>query len=188
MNAIDMLLSRTSVVPAQLAEPGPSDEDLAAILDAGLRAPDHGRLRPWRFAIVRGPARAALGELLASAARTRVPPTSETKIERYRTLPLLAPVVIAVGAKLVPDHPVPVVEQLLSVGAAAMNLLNAAHALGFGGIWLTGPHCYDPAVAEALGFKDPGRLVGFLYIGSVAEASAAARPDRAGHVWEWTGE
>lgn len=188
MSPIDMLLSRASVVPAQLAEPGPSDEDLAVILDAGLRAPDHGRLRPWRFVVVRGAARAALGELLASAARTRVPPTSEAKIERYRTLPLLAPVVIAVGAKLAPDHPVPVVEQLLSVGAAAMNLLNAAHALGFGGIWLTGAHCYDPAVAQALGFKDPDRLIGLLYIGSVAEASPVARPDRSAHVWEWTGE
>lgn len=187
MNPIDMLLSRTSVTPAQLAEPGPSDEELAAILDAGLRAPDHGRLRPWRFVVVRGAAREALGELLASAARKRIPPTSDAKIERYRTLPRLAPLVVAVGAKLAPEHPVPVVEQLLSVGAAAMNLLNAAHALGLGGIWLTGPHCYDPAVAEALGFHDPDRLIGFVYIGSVAEAPQAARPDRATHAWEWTG-
>jgi nitroreductase len=114
MSPIDVLLSRVSVVPAQLAEPGPSDAQLSLILDAGLRAPDHGRLRPWRFVVVRGGARDALGELLAAAALRRVPPTPEDKIERYRTLPRLAPLVIAVGAKVVPEHPVPVVEQLLS--------------------------------------------------------------------------
>lgn len=182
-----MLLSRSSVAPAQLTEPGPSDEELALVLDAALRAPDHGRLRPWRFALIRGAARHALGELLAAAARRRSPPTPEDRIERYRTLPGLAPLVIAVGAKLAPEHPVPVIEQLLSVGAAAMNVLNAAHALGYGGVWLTGPHCYDPSVAAALGFADPDRLVGFLYLGSVGEISRVARPERSAHVREWGG-
>ena len=184
--ALGVLLSRASVGPAQLEEPGPDGGDLDIILDSGLRAPDHGRLRPWRFMLVRGPARAALGEVLARALEIRDPSATPALLERERGRPLRAPLVIAVGAKVDPEHAVPEIEQLLSVAAATMNLLNAAHALGYGGMWVTGASCYDPLVGEALGFRAPDRLVGFLYLGTPRDSARhVKRPERAAHVREW---
>jgi nitroreductase len=56
-SALELLLNRRSV--GQLEEPAPQGSDLDLILDAGLRAPDHGRLRPWRFVLIRGAAKPA---------------------------------------------------------------------------------------------------------------------------------
>ena len=187
-DALDLLLSRRSVAPGLLRAPAPEGRDLDEILDAGLRAPDHGRLRPWRFLLVRGAARESLGEVFAKALESRDPTATQALLERERSRSLMAPLLIAVGARIQPDHPVPEVEQLLSAGAAAMNMLNAIHALGYGGIWLTGARCYDPMICQALGFHEPDRLVGFLYVGTPGEAAPSAnRPDRKDHVSEWIG-
>ncbi len=99
---------------------------------------------------------------------------------------LAPPLIIALGVHIVPDHKIPEIEQVLAVGAAAMNMLNAAHALGFGGVWVTGPNAYDPAVASALGFEPPDRLAGFLYLGTPsAPLPQLRRPALAEHVREW---
>jgi nitroreductase len=178
------LLSRRSGWP--LAEPAPSEEELNLVLDAALRAPDHGNLRPWRFVLVRGAARDALGEVFVQAAIARGEAAADA--ERFRRKALAAPLVIALGAQVVEGHKVPVQEQLLAVGAAAMNLLNALHALGYGGFWATGANSHDPRVADALGLPAPGRLVGFLYVGTAQQASDnEPRPARAEHVREWNG-
>ena len=94
---------------------------------------------------------------------------------------------IAVSARLRNNPKVPEIEQLLSVGASAMNLLNALHAQGFGAIWLTGPSVYDPAVAKGLGYADDERLVGFMYVGTIGAVvpMAPARPARAPFVSEF---
>jgi nitroreductase len=187
MNAVEQLLSRVSVHPQLLGAPAPTAADLDAILDAGLRAPDHGRLRPWRFVLIRGAARARLGEVFAAALAARDPGATEPMLQRERARPLSAPLVIAIAAEVRADHPVPEVEQLLSAGAAAMNMLNAIHALGYGGMWVTGANAYDANVRGALGLSATDRLVGFLYVGTpVAAQAAPKRPDRARHVVEWT--
>jgi nitroreductase len=186
MTAIDTLLSRASI--GAVGEPGPDDAALKTIVDAGLRAPDHGRLRPWRVLIVRGDARARLGELLADALQRRDPNTPAPVLAKERDKPQRAPVVIAVVATIHPSHKIPEVEQLLSAGAATMNMLNAIHALGFGGVWKTGDSCYDPSVGAALGLAPTDRLVGFLYIGTPVETVAApARPNAADFLVEWAG-
>ena len=182
--ALDHLLARRSVSPLQ--EPAPQGADLDLILDAGLRAPDHGRLRPWRFVVIRGDAMLAYGEKLAEAAAIRDPANAASLAERYRAWVQRTPMLIAVGAIIKPGN-IPEIEQLLAAGAAAMNMLNALHMLGYGGMWVTGPNAYDPSVNRLLGFEAPSRLVGFLTAGTPAPSTTpvSARPDRTAHVHEW---
>ena len=183
---IDPLLSRRSV--GALDAPAPDGGDLDLILDAALRAPDHGRLRPWRIVLIRGAAREALGEVFAAALKRRDPTATAPLIARRRARALAAPLLIGIGAVVRPDHPVPETEQLLSAAAAAMNLLNALHLLGYGGMWVTGADCYDPVVNAALGFQSPDRLIGFIYAGTPkGQEPAAPRPARSDHVIDWPG-
>lgn len=181
--ALDQLLARRSVGP--LRDPAPSDADLDLILDAGLRAPDHGRLRPWRFVVIRGDARLAFGERLSEAAAKRDPANAAMLGERVRAWVRRNPMLIAVGAIVRPGN-IPEIEQVLSAGAAAMNMLNALHMLGYGGMWVTGANTYDASVNALLGFEAPSRLVGFISVGTPASAPPTqARPDRSAHVAEW---
>lgn len=184
-NPLKALLTRRSV--GALDEPAPSGRELDLILDVGLRAPDHGRLRPWRFVLIRGEARKAFGELLVEAAKARDRRVPAALLERYRTWPLRCPLLIAVGAAIRPTHPVPEGEQFMSAAAAAMNMLNAIHVLGYGGMWVTGANTYDPRVNTALGFNAPSRLVGLLTVGTPRAAELPPeRPNRAAHVAEWS--
>jgi nitroreductase len=188
-NALDALLSRRSVPALQLREPGPSAAQIGAAIDAALRAPDHGGLKPWRFVLIHGAARSRLSELFVRRLQQREPATPPGKLDKARNMPLTAPLVIAVGARVRQDHKVPEHEQLLAAGAGVMNLLNAFHAQGYGAIWLTGGNAYDPEVGAALGFDAQERCLGFVYVGSASpqESSAARRPDRAAFVREWGG-
>jgi nitroreductase len=168
MDALAALSTRHSVAPPFLTDPGPDERMLAEILAAGASAPDHGRLRPWRFIVIRGAARARLGEVFAEALRKRQPDASAEALEQERSRPLRAPVVIAVVVKLAPEHPkIPEIEQILSTGAAVENILIAAHAQGFGAKWLTGANAYDSHVMAALGLTGNDRLAGFVHLGTV---------------------
>jgi nitroreductase len=188
-NTIETLLSRRSVPALQLREPGPSREQIDIAIDAALRAPDHGALKPWRFVLIQGAARSRLSELLVRRLQQREPATPPGKLDKARNMPLCAPLVIAVGARLRQDHKVPEVEQLLATGAGVMNLLNAFHAQGYGAIWLTGGNAYDPEVAAALGFDAHERCLGFVYVGSIpAQHSAPPRTaERDAFVRDWSG-
>ncbi len=158
------------------------------IFDAALRAPDHGRLRPWRFVCIRGDARTELGEVLVDIAAAREPDKPRDAFEHRRQRAFAAPVIVAIAAAIDTASAIPEVEQLLSVGAAAMNLLNAVHALGYGGFWITGADAYDPGLHAALDFASSERLLGFVFIGSRApRETTAARPARTDHVREWLG-
>jgi len=183
---LDGLLSRVSV--GALGEPAPDEAAVRSIIEAALRAPDHGKLRPWRFILIRGDARARLGEVFARTLQARDPGAPAAVVEKERGKPLRAPLVIAIGARIHADHKIPETEQLLSAGAAAMNMLNAIHALGFGGVWRTGDPTYDPAVGAALGLGATDRLVGFIYVGTATQpVPVVARPQAADYVTEWTG-
>ena len=155
---------------------------------AGLRAPDHGKLRPWRFIVIEGAARTAFAERAIAALRVREPDAPASEAERMRGKLIAPPLIVALGVHITPNHKIPEIEQVMAVAAAAMNMLNAAHALGFGGRWITGPNAYDPAVALALGLAPPDRLAGFLYLGTPVEAPGPVRrPQVADHRTDWRG-
>lgn len=182
----ETLLGRQSYWP--LTDPGPSDAERNLIFDAALRAPDHGRLQPWRFAFIRGDAREELGEVLVDIAAAREPAKPRSAHEHRRQRAYAAPLIIALGAGIVANGPIPENEQLLSVGAAAMNMLNAIHALGYGGFWATGVDSYDAALQAALDFEPSDRLLGFLFVGTPGSLERSAlRPPRTHHVREWLG-
>jgi nitroreductase len=186
LRALHLLLERRSV--ATLEDPPPTAAETNLILDAGLRAPDHGRLRPWRFVLIRREARTAFGECLVAAARKRDPAAPQSLLDRYQAWTVGTPLLMAVGARITARHFIPEIEQVLSAGAAAMNMLNAVHLLGYGAIWVTGPNVYDPDINECLGFQSPDRLVGLLAIGTARTTTTKVRrPPRALYVAEWTG-
>ena len=164
MDAIELLLERVS--SPILQEPGPDDATLDIMFQAALRAPDHARLRPWRFLTISGDARHALGELLVRVAVAGQPDLSEEAQARIRATPLRAPTLVLAICSL-KEHPkVPEIEQKMSLAAAVQSLLLAAHALGVGAIWRTGELCYQPALARGLGLADNEQLLGFVYLGT----------------------
>lgn len=185
MDALDALLTRTSV--KRTTDPAPDDSDLHTLLGAALRAPDHKCLRPWRFIVVRGDARDRLGEIFAQALAAREPDCPPEALERERMKTRRAPLLLVVVMRPRDVPGVPVVEQILSAGAAAENVLLAAHALGYGGMWRTGAAAYDPVVQGALGLAASESIAGFLYLGTPGDAPARTRPAAAPEVEEWTG-
>ena len=183
---IDLLLSRRSVVANLMEGPGPSAEDLRQILEAGMRVPDHGRLVPWRFLLIRGDARQALGQVIGEAFRRDNPDAEEKRVELERKRFVRAPVVVAVVSKVDREAKIPEWEQVLSAGAACQNLLVAALSLGYAAQWLTEWYAYEPLLLKALGLGDGDRIAGFLYIGDAAPLGDRARPEFDDVVSEWT--
>ena len=178
--ALKLLLTRASVGPKYLIEPGPDDAALAAMTEAALHAPDHAALVPFRFKVVRGDARRAMAALFAAAARRAGKDESGIAMDEERAL--RPPVTVAVVARLDLGHPqVPAHEQWACVGGALTNFLNAAQALGFGGKMLSGAKARDPGLIAA--FCEPGEtLLGWIALGtpSSSDKPPKARPPKSG--------
>src|SRR6201992_958142 len=174
--AIDLLLSRRSGSAKAMKDPGPSKKQLAQILQAGGRAPDHGKLFPWRFIVFEGKGRERAGDILAQVMEPEGERDKQVEEERGRFL--RAPLVIGVVSSARELIKIPVWEQELSAGAVCQNILIAAHALGFVGNWLTEWYAYHPAVKDRLGLKAGERVAGFIYIGTaVEELEERPRPE-----------
>lgn len=187
MNALDALHRRRSVPSRLLGEPGPTPEQVRTLLAEAVRVPDHGKLAPWRFVRIQGPARQALGDLLAARALERDPAAPPAAVEKDRLRFSFAPLVILVIARLTPGHKVPEQEQLLSGGAVCFALLQAAQALGFGAQWLTGWAAYDPVVTARLGLGPDEKVLGFIHIGTASEeAPERQRPDPDELLRDWS--
>ena len=175
MQAIDALLRRYSA--RVLTEPAPDESALGLILESATRAPDHGRLRPWRFIVIESEQRAQFGELLAESLRRQKGSVTEDALERERRKALRAPMIIVVAA-VIQAGKIPEIEQILSAGSAAQNMLHATFALGFNAVWKTGGPAYDETVKVALGLEPKDAIVGFLYVGTDNESPPALpRPD-----------
>ncbi|HBR96468.1 MAG TPA: nitroreductase [Gammaproteobacteria bacterium] len=189
MTPLDFILQRVSTPANYLDAPAPNREQLHTILQAGTAAPDHCALRPWKFIVIEGDARHKLGDVFVEATRLRDPDWPQDRLEMMRKKPLRAPMIIAVIADITPDHnKAPEVEQLLSAGAAAQQILLAATAMGFGAIWLTGPNARDAHVKGALGLAEKDHIVGFIYVGtSSKERIAVSRPDPNDFLTHWQG-
>ena len=140
-------------------------EFIEKLLDAAVQAPNHYKVRPWRFVVLMGEGRKKLGEAMAASQLARHPDFPSEAFDSCRALPLRAPVVIAVGVDE-PDQPkVLEIENVCAAAAACENLLLAAQALGLGAKWRTGEWARDPMVKELLGFKPDQHLIAFIYIG-----------------------
>lgn len=185
--ALAALDSRRSVPPKQLTGPGPDDATLLRMLQSAVRVPDHGKRVPFRFIRFERDARHAFGELLAMRSRERDPDASDAVIDKDRNRFSYAPVVIAVIAQLGPDDKIPEWERFSTASSVCFALLQAAHALGFGAIWLTGWLAYDDAVRGWLGLGEHERVAGFIHIGTPKlEAPERDRPDARALLAEWT--
>lgn len=183
--ALDALLGRYSVGPKHLVEPGPSDEQLALMVQAALRAPDHAELVPYRFKLVRGAAKEGMAALFADAARAAGKGEEGAAQDAERALG--PPLTVAVVARIDLGHPlVPAHEQWAAVGGAIANFLTAAHALGYGGKMLSGAKVRDPAIAVA--FCEPGEtLLGWIALGTPARkpAGPARKPAPSEVLLDW---
>jgi nitroreductase len=186
MDAMEMLLGRESAT--KLASPGPDQAELDAILGTAIRAPDHGRLRPWRFVVIPENRRERFGELLADCLRRAQPEAPADMLQRERDKALRSPLIVVVAARVQRGHKIPEVEQLVSAAAAAENIMLAARAKGFGAMWKTGAPAYDATVKQALGLDAQDDIVGFLYVGTqVGAGSPAPRPAVQDLVSIWQG-
>jgi len=163
-STLALLETRRSGRPREMTGPGPSDEELARILTIAARSPDHGKLFPWRFVTVGADQREALAALLHEALDEHDPSATAAHHEKEEEFAHYGGSLIVLVSAPVHGHKIPVWEQELSCGAAGMNLLMAAHALGYVGGWVTGWRAYSERVRAA--FCAPGeRIAGFIFIG-----------------------
>lgn len=162
------LHSRRSGRPREMVAPGPDAAQLRQILEAALRTPDHGKLAPWRFVIVPDDKRDALAALLTDAYLKEKPDAGRLELEAMDNFARQAPTLIVALFTPVQRSKIPLWEQELSMGAACMNLLHGAHALGFTGGWITGWPAFNRDVAHAFGAGADDKIAGFLYIGTPA--------------------
>ncbi|MBV7482782.1 nitroreductase [Bordetella sp. BOR01] len=175
-----------------LRAPAPKQEELDQILQSAMSAPDHGKLRPWRFVLIRGAAIGRLADRALDAVKRsgdpRMTPEKEKSVRQWMSE---VPLFVGLAQKIDHDNPkVPEQEQLLATGASVMNILNAVHMLGYGAFWSTGMGTYLEEVQETLGLDALDyRFLGFLAIGTPACAVPEAdRPDYREFVTEWTGQ
>lgn len=186
MEALDLLLTRESAM--KLTSPGPSQEALDTIFQSAVRAPDHGRLRPWRFVVIPEDRRERFGELMADCMRRQMPDASAEMLARERDKAMRAPVIVVAAAHVQREHKIPASEQFASAAAAAQNIMLAANAQGFGAMWKTGTPAYDATVKQALGLAPDDDILGFMYIGTqVGGGIQVPRPVARDYVSVWNG-
>ena len=169
-----------------MISPGPSEEELQKILRIAMRVPDHGKLAPWRFVVVGKDQREQLAVLLHKALQAEDECAGPAHHEKEDQFARQGEALVVLVSSPIPGHKIPLWEQQLSAGAAAMNLLTAAHAMGYVAGWITGWRAYSPMVNAA--FAGPGeRIAGFIFIGSPGrDLEERPRPDPAEIVRNWT--
>jgi nitroreductase len=165
MELLTALETRSSA--ARLAPPGPTPEALVRLLDLAARAPDHGRLKPWRLIVVDQGLREAFALAAAEAKRLRLPTWSAAQVEAEREKYRRSPAIVVVGCAVRRDQTkVPEIEQFAAAAAAAQNLFLAAYDMGYGVMWKTGAAAYDPDVKACLGLKVDDHIVGIMHLGA----------------------
>lgn len=179
LTAID---SRASAL--KLMEPGPTRPHLEQIMRAAVRAPDHGRLRPWRFVVLEGAARDKLGAAMARLSLAKFPQSTPEQLDGERRKVLRAPTIIVVAARITQGK-IPEVEQIAAVAAGVENMVLVAQALGYGAMWKTGAAAYDAQAKTELGLTAQDQIVAFLYLGTTALAGTATPASLDGIV-TWT--
>lgn len=182
---LSLLETRRSAKPRELVGPGPSREELERMLVIAARTPDHGKLTPWRFITVADDQRDVLAKVLLEALAQENPGATDAHRQKEVEFAHYAGQLVVLVSAPVPDHKIPIWEQELSCGAAAMNLLLGAHALGYVPGWVTGWRAYSEGVRRA--FCGPGeRIAGFIFIGHPARDIEDRPRPALSNVWkEW---
>jgi len=163
MDAFEAIHSRHS---QGKVKPDPVPRELIEkLLEAAVQAPNHYKVRPWRFVVLTGEGRSQLGDVMAASQRERHPEFTQEVFDKTRALPLRAPVVIAVGVDQPSEAKVLEIENVCAAAAAIENLLLAAQALSLGAKWRTGEWASDAKVKEFLSFESDQHVIGFVYIG-----------------------
>jgi nitroreductase len=184
---LTLLKTRRSGKPRDMIAPGPDSSQMKTILNAAMRVPDHGKLAPWRFIEVTPDQRGALATLLTDAYLSEKPEAGRLELESIAQFAAQAPALIIVLSSPVQGSKIPVWEQELSAGAACMNLLTAAHALGYVASWLTGWPAYSNTVRDAFGGEND-RIAGFIFIGTASrELDERPRPEPRAVASLWQG-
>lgn len=187
IDPLRLLRQRHSTPSRQLGEPAPAPELLNDLLETAIRVPDHGKLVPFRLISLRGEQKLHFGERLASLAITRHPDMSESKRDKERHRYTFAPLVMVVVSRIDITSSVPPIEQQLTAGCVAYNLLLGAEALGFGAQWLTGWAAYDRDVASLLGLTEHEQVIGFVHLGTAQiEVPDRDRPVLADLLSDWS--
>ena len=175
LEARELLLTRQS--SPRLIEPGPNEEQLEFILNAGVRVPDHAGITPWEFIVIEGEGTKRFSDILVKAAKRNEAPLQA--IDKAAMMPFRAPMIIAVVAKYRNHAKVPRLEQAISAGCAVMAMQQATFVLGLGSIWRTGEYAFNTTVKREMAINDNDEIVGFLYIGT-PPSKVPLKPIRAG--------
>ena len=164
METLEAIQTRNSV--ALLTDPAPTSEEMSEVYKGALRAPDHARLRPWKFIEVRGDSRDKLAKIFIDTATALNSDLSENEISKLEKAPHRAPMVIILAANI-KEHPkVPEIEQIISLGAAAQNILLGIHEIGYSAVWRTGNMAFNPEITKFLGLEENFKIIGYLYVGT----------------------
>jgi nitroreductase len=182
LETLALLAQRRSSKVMHLAEPAPSSAEIDALINIAGRVPDHGKLGPWRFVVFEGEARLRAGEALAQVIANDAN-VDEARLDHTRNLIARAPACVMVVSTARPHPKIPEWEQQLSSAAAAFSLLIGAHAMGYGGCWLTEWPAYDARARAVLGLAEHERIAGFVYLGTVTQpAIERVRADAASRI------
>jgi nitroreductase len=185
---LTLLATRRSASVKAMVEPGPTPEQLSALLAIAVRVPDHGKLTPWRFILFEGEARGRFGDILAARWRELHPDHGEATVAQARGFFERAPTVLAVVSRAAPHVKIPEWEQVLSAGAVCQNILIAATAMGLGCQWNTDWCAYDPKALAAMGMAPDEKIAGFIYLGTPKEPiTDRPRPDPESLLTRWQG-
>ncbi|MAR33178.1 MAG: nitroreductase [Porticoccaceae bacterium] len=164
-NSLITLIAERQSFP-RLKEPGPTEHELKTVLQASMRAPDHMRLRPWRFLIIQKDGLIALGNLFVKHTLASNPNSSDEVLYKAKHKAFRAPVIL-VGIASIKEHPkVPHAEQILSAGSVLTNVGLALYAIGLGSVWRTGDYAYSDIVRSGLGISKNEEIIGFVYMGT----------------------
>jgi nitroreductase len=184
--ALALIGSRYSVAPKRLQPPGPTDDEVQRLVEAAACAPDHRELRPWRLVRIGDAQRERLADVFEACSHEREPPPSADDIAKARAKAQRAPSLLLAVLKQLPPHPdVPDVERAVTLGAALMNLLLAAHAMGYGAMLTSGRSLRTARFAQAFGLSEGERAVCFVSLGTPAEVKSRPRASAHELLSEW---
>jgi len=163
MDALTNILTRNS--PRELTTPIPSKDEMHEIYEAALRAPDHAWLRPSRFIEFTGKGLDRLSKIFTEFAE-QIEDVTPMQMEKYKSAPYRAPMIIVLVTKIAEHPKVPAIEQMLSTAAAGQNLLLALHAKNYAGMWRTGKLAFNKKIIESLDLSAEHEIIGYLYVGT----------------------